>query len=270
MIGGEPARDAGSGASRAPRAARRGRGMTGRRAAVAARRRGARADAGRVRRRLADQRHDEHQAASRSCRGGPPGPRRRRSTPSSPRSASRTRASTPSTARSPAAPARTRSSRSRSVCSTVTRLTSGRRSPASRSRATRAAAWSAASRRSSTSEDLAARMNPTILRSVMRGGQPYGVPTGAHRSNVLWFNKQLLEQAGRHPSGERLHPRRVPRRPREGQGLRGDAAVPRRQGPLHHGRAVREHAAELDRDPAAGRTWSTTTSTGAATGCRQH
>jgi glucose/mannose transport system substrate-binding protein len=46
------------------------------------------------------------------------------------------------------------------------------------------------------SEDLRARMNPTILRSVMRGGRPYGVPTGAHRSNVLWFNKRLLEEAG--------------------------------------------------------------------------
>lgn len=44
--------------------------------------------------------------------------------------------------------------------------------------------------------DLRARMHPTILRSVMRDGRPYGVPTGAHRSNVLWFNKQLLEKAG--------------------------------------------------------------------------
>jgi glucose/mannose transport system substrate-binding protein len=46
------------------------------------------------------------------------------------------------------------------------------------------------------SDDLRARMNPTILRSVMRDGRPYGVPTGAHRSNVLWFNRRLLEQAG--------------------------------------------------------------------------
>jgi glucose/mannose transport system substrate-binding protein len=45
-------------------------------------------------------------------------------------------------------------------------------------------------------EDLRTRMQPTILRSVMRDGRPYGVPTGAHRSNVLWFNKQLLEKAG--------------------------------------------------------------------------
>ena len=46
------------------------------------------------------------------------------------------------------------------------------------------------------SDDLRTRMNPTILRSVMRDGRPYGVPTGAHRSNVLWFNQKLLEQAG--------------------------------------------------------------------------
>jgi glucose/mannose transport system substrate-binding protein len=39
-------------------------------------------------------------------------------------------------------------------------------------------------------------MNPTILRSVMRGATPYGIPTGAHRSNVLWFNKKLLDDAG--------------------------------------------------------------------------
>jgi glucose/mannose transport system substrate-binding protein len=49
------------------------------------------------------------------------------------------------------------------------------------------------------SDDLRARMNPTIVRSVMRDGRPYGVPTGAHRSNVLWFNKRLLERAGVSP-----------------------------------------------------------------------
>ncbi|MEA2150478.1 MAG: glucose/mannose transport system substrate-binding protein, partial [Solirubrobacteraceae bacterium] len=45
-------------------------------------------------------------------------------------------------------------------------------------------------------EDLRARMHPTIMRSVMHDGRPYGVPTGAHRSNVLWFNKRLLAKAG--------------------------------------------------------------------------
>ena len=46
------------------------------------------------------------------------------------------------------------------------------------------------------SEDLDARMNPVILRSLKRGGRPYGVPTGAHRSNVLWFNEKVLDRAG--------------------------------------------------------------------------
>src|SRR5581483_3247072 len=45
-------------------------------------------------------------------------------------------------------------------------------------------------------EGLSATMNPTILTAVMHDHQPYGVPTGAHRSNVLWFNAKLLERAG--------------------------------------------------------------------------
>jgi glucose/mannose transport system substrate-binding protein len=45
-------------------------------------------------------------------------------------------------------------------------------------------------------DHLRARMQPTIRRSLMRDGQPYGVPTGAHRGNVLWFNRRLLRRAG--------------------------------------------------------------------------
>jgi glucose/mannose transport system substrate-binding protein len=45
-------------------------------------------------------------------------------------------------------------------------------------------------------DDLRTRMQPTIMRSLLRDGRPYGVPTGAHRSNVLWFNKRVLERAG--------------------------------------------------------------------------
>ena len=45
-------------------------------------------------------------------------------------------------------------------------------------------------------ERLSSTMNPTILKALMRGGRPYGVPTGAHRSNVLWFNTKLLKRAG--------------------------------------------------------------------------
>jgi glucose/mannose transport system substrate-binding protein len=46
------------------------------------------------------------------------------------------------------------------------------------------------------SEGLAAKMQPVVLRSLERGGRPYGVPTGAHRGNVLWFNKHVLARAG--------------------------------------------------------------------------
>ena len=46
------------------------------------------------------------------------------------------------------------------------------------------------------SEHLNATMNRTILTALMHDHQPYGIPTGAHRSNVLWFNTQLLERAG--------------------------------------------------------------------------
>ncbi|GAB3837422.1 ABC transporter substrate-binding protein [Dactylosporangium cerinum] len=47
-----------------------------------------------------------------------------------------------------------------------------------------------------TGSDLHATMQPTILRSLMHGGKPYGVPTGAHRSNMLWLNAELLHRAG--------------------------------------------------------------------------
>jgi glucose/mannose transport system substrate-binding protein len=43
---------------------------------------------------------------------------------------------------------------------------------------------------------LDAAMQPAILESLRRGGKPYGVPTGAHRSNVLWFNPAALTKAG--------------------------------------------------------------------------
>ncbi|MFI7602535.1 ABC transporter substrate-binding protein [Actinoplanes sp. NPDC049681] len=44
--------------------------------------------------------------------------------------------------------------------------------------------------------DVSAAMQPTIRQSLNHGGKPYGIPTGAHRSNVLWFNMGLLKKAG--------------------------------------------------------------------------
>jgi glucose/mannose transport system substrate-binding protein len=48
-------------------------------------------------------------------------------------------------------------------------------------------------------ERLRARMSPTILGSLLHDGRPYGVPTGAHRNNVLWFNRKVLARAGLSP-----------------------------------------------------------------------
>ncbi|GLY93205.1 ABC transporter substrate-binding protein [Actinoplanes sp. NBRC 103695] len=45
-------------------------------------------------------------------------------------------------------------------------------------------------------DEVSAAMQPTIRQSLNQGGKPYGVPTGAHRSNVLWFNLGLLRKAG--------------------------------------------------------------------------
>jgi len=47
--------------------------------------------------------------------------------------------------------------------------------------------------------DLRTTMEPTILKSLQRGGKPYGVPTGTHRSNVLWYNLDVLKKAGVQP-----------------------------------------------------------------------
>ena len=44
--------------------------------------------------------------------------------------------------------------------------------------------------------EVSAAMHPAIRQSLLRGGKPYGMPTGAHRSNVLWFNTALLAKAG--------------------------------------------------------------------------
>ncbi len=41
-----------------------------------------------------------------------------------------------------------------------------------------------------------ANLHPAVLRSLLRDGGPYGVPTGAHRGNVLWFNTAALARAG--------------------------------------------------------------------------
>lgn len=45
-------------------------------------------------------------------------------------------------------------------------------------------------------DEVKAALPQEILDAVTVDGNQYAVPTGAHRSNVLFFNKQVLEQAG--------------------------------------------------------------------------
>ena len=42
---------------------------------------------------------------------------------------------------------------------------------------------------------LASTMRPDLRQGVSKDGKEYGVSTGAHRINVLWFNKRLLDKA---------------------------------------------------------------------------
>ena len=63
-----------------------------------------------------------------------------------------------------------------------------------------------------------------------------------HRGNMLFFNKAVLAKAGVAPPAAGYTMHRVRRRPGEGDES-GAAPVPRRQGPVHHRRAVREHPA---------------------------
>jgi glucose/mannose transport system substrate-binding protein len=54
---------------------------------------------------------------------------------------------------------------------------------------------------SSVFDSLRATMHPTIRESLAYRSKPFGVPTGAHRSNVLWYNVELLKKAGVSPPG---------------------------------------------------------------------
>ena len=65
--------------------------------------------------------------------------------------------------------------------------------------------------RSSTAAACARRCSRRSCGPLMRDGKPYGVPTGAHRSNVLWFNTAVLQKAGvTPPSAATRSPRSWP------------------------------------------------------------
>ena len=144
------------------------------------------------------------------------------------------------------------------------RPTSGRPSPASRSRATRGAVRSATSRRSSRARACAARMHPTILRrscgaTSRTGSRPVRTAATSCGSTSGCSSRPV--------SGRRRADYTLTAFLADLERVKASGAVPGagRAGPLHHRRAVRERAAQLDRGRRAGGTWSRTTSTGAAT-----
>lgn len=47
-----------------------------------------------------------------------------------------------------------------------------------------------------TQTELGPALPPTLLDAATYKGKQWGVPTGAHRGNVLWFNINVLRQAG--------------------------------------------------------------------------
>ena len=221
--------------------------MTGRRMRGGGRR-GARAGAGAraaTTRRRAPRRT---RSSSRSCRGGRPGPRRRRSTRSSPRSGSPTRASTPSTPRSPAAPARTarvelakrlqdddppdvwQTFAGKSVQGYAQprrgpqrRLGLRGRGPA-RADAPHDPAVAHARRAPVRRPDRRAPQQRPVVQQASCSSRPASAPpSSGYTLDAFLADLEKVKASGR------------------------DAAVPRRQGPVHHRRAVREHAAELDR-----------------------
>lgn len=49
---------------------------------------------------------------------------------------------------------------------------------------------------------LAAALPPTVLEAVSVGERRYGLPTGTHRGNVLFFNTNVLAKAGIEPPGQ--------------------------------------------------------------------
>jgi glucose/mannose transport system substrate-binding protein len=49
-------------------------------------------------------------------------------------------------------------------------------------------------------DNLSGVVPKALIDSVSKDGKMYGVSTGAHRGNVLWYNKKLIDKAGIQPS----------------------------------------------------------------------
>ena len=89
-------------------------------------------------------------------------------------------------------------------------------------------------RRSTTRAGWPPRCRRSIRDGLTVDGKQYGVPTSAHRGNVLFFNQALLAKAGVAEPGADYDADDLPRRPRQAGAGRRHAAVPGRQGPVHH------------------------------------
>ena len=93
------------------------------------------------------------------------------------------------------------------------------------------------------SSGLDRTMPQALLDAATYRVKAWGVPTGSHRGNVLWFSQRVLKEAGVKPPGPGYTTEGFRSRSRQGGGKRQDGVVPRRQGPVHLDRAVREHPA---------------------------
>jgi len=121
-----------------------------------------------------------------------------------------------------------------SACCPGTRPTCGRPSRVERCARMSIRARSPTSPSSTARGGLAAALPPVIRDGLTIDGKQYGVPTSAHRGNMLFYNLALLAKAGVAPPGAGLLDLDLPRRPGEAGQSRGPAALPGRQGPVHH------------------------------------
>ena len=89
-------------------------------------------------------------------------------------------------------------------------------------------------------------LQQTLLDAATYRVKAWGVPTGSHRGNVLWFNQRVLRDAAVAPPDPATPPRpSATIWPRWRQAV--ERRVSWRQGQVHRDGAVREHSAGGDR-----------------------
>ena len=97
------------------------------------------------------------------------------------------------------------------------------------------------------SSGLDRTMPATLLDAATYRVKAWGVPTGSHRGNVLWFSQRVLHEAGVAPPGPGYTTEAFEADLAKVDGKRQDGVMPRRQGQVHIHRAVREHTARRAR-----------------------